>query len=111
MNANEIEAAVSLQIGDAWDTTNAHGVDLREALVPPAQIVVIDRQVRDGQIHDLLVAVWLVLIENPGTRSGYRIVAAADGSMFGLAAEGFPSDAHLVLCGWSGDFMTTFLGM
>ena len=34
---------------------------------------------------------------------------AAD--IFGLASEGFPSDKYLVLCGWDGDFLTTFRGM
>jgi len=111
MNAKSIATLVTSQIGDAWEATNAHGVDLREAIVPPEQIVVIEREVRDGKTQDRLVDAWLVLIENPRAKAGYRIVAAADGSNFGLATEGFPSDKHLVLCGWCGDFLTAFLGM
>ena len=34
-----------------------------------------------------------------------------DEPVFGLASVGFPNDDHLVLCGWYGDFMTTFRGM
>lgn len=111
MNAKEVGYLVRSQIGDAWDATNAHGVELREALVSPAPITVIEQLVRNGQIHDRLVDVRLVLVENPNSACGYRIVAKPDGSMFGLASEGFPSDSHLVLCGWYGDFLTTFHGM
>jgi hypothetical protein len=111
MDATSIGALIRSQIGDAWDTTNAHGVDLREALLLPELVTVIHRQVRDGKLHDALVDVWVVLIENPKARSGYRLVAAEDGSTFGLASDGFPSDQHLVLVGWYGDFLTTFRAM
>lgn len=111
MNAQEILELVRSQIGDAWDTTNAHSVDLRKSLVSPTPITVIDRTVRDGKIDDRLEEAWLVLIEKPQTMSGYRIVAKPDGTMFGLASEGLPSDRHPVLCGWYGDFWDTFRGM
>jgi hypothetical protein len=58
-----------------------------------------------------LTDVWLVLVENPESSSGYGIVAALDGESFGLATGGFASDERLVLCGWYGDFMATFLAM
>ena len=93
------------------DTTNDHGVDLRKALVPPQRITVIEGLVRRGVTEDRLVEVWLVLVEAPGSGTGYRIVVSLDGSNFGLASEGFPFDEHLVLCGWHGDFMTAFRGM
>ena len=111
MDANQIWGLVASQIGDAWDTTNAHGVELRKALVAPERISVIERVVREGKTHDRLADVWLVLVEDPHSGAGYRIVAAEDGSTFGLASEGFPSDKYLVLCGWYGDFMTAFRGM
>lgn len=111
MNAAEIERLVHLSIGDLWDATNHHGVDLRKAVVAPRLIKVIKRHVHDGKFHDELLDVWLVLIENPESGEGYRIVAEADGQSFGLASEGFARDEHLVLCGWYGDFWTAFKGM
>ena len=102
---------VKFQIGDSWNASNLHGVNLRDALVSPQLITVVERNVRKGKIHDRLLKVWLVLIENPESGTGYRIVADKEGTTFGLASEGFPADEHLVLCGWYGDFMTTFQGM
>lgn len=111
MDASEIQRLVHSQIGRAGDATNLHGVDLRNALVPPQLTRVIERTVRAGKTHDSVIEVWLLLIEDPESGKGYRIVAEKDGSSFGLASEGFPSDQHLVLSGWYGDFMTAFEAM
>ena len=112
MNAESIKRIVESQIGGEWGATNWHSVDLRRSIVAPTRNIVIERDIRDGRIADRTVDAWLVLVEKPETKSGYRIVASSDGSKFGLATEGFPEDKHLVLCcGWDGDFMTTFLGM
>jgi hypothetical protein len=111
MDAKYVRNLVERQIDGAWDTINHHGVDLRKALVPPQRITVIERLVRRGVTQDRLVEVWLVLVEASASGAGYRIVVALDGSMFGVASEGFPSDEHLVLCGWYGDFMTALGGM
>jgi hypothetical protein len=111
MNGRQIQEIVHREIGDAWDTSNLHGVNLREALVFPEPITVIERSVQAGNLVDRLVDAWIVLVEEAGTESGYRIVAARDGSVFGLANEGFPTDKHLVLVGWYGDFLTTFRAM
>ena len=111
MNAAEIERLVHHAIGDSWDVTNDHGVDLRKALVTPRLIKVIQRLVHDGKTHDEVIDGWLVLIEKPESGEGYRIVADADGRSFGLASEGFARDEHLVLCGWYGDFWSAFEGM
>ena len=111
MDAKYVRNLVERQIDGAWDTTNLHGVDLRKALVPPQRIAVIERIVRGGVTEAQLIEVWLVLVEGPTLGNGYRIVAALDGSKFGLASEGFPSEEHLVLCGWYGDFMAAFRGM
>lgn len=111
MNAAEIERLVHDAIGDSWDVTNHHGVDLRKALVPPRLIKVIQRLVHEGKVDDEVIDAWLVLIEKPESGGGYRIVADADGRTFGLASEGFARDEHLVLCGWYGDFWSAFEGM
>jgi hypothetical protein len=111
MNAKEIRSLVQNEIGDDWATTNHHNVNLRHALVNPRKITVIERTVKNGKVRDSTVAVWLVLVERPETEDGYRIVMKENEPLFGLASEGFPEDEHLVLCGWYGDFMTTFRGM
>jgi hypothetical protein len=111
MNAQSVRKLVESQIGDSWSTTNHHGVDLRTAVVTPQKITVIERTVRNGKLRDHLVNVWLVLIENPELETGYRIVLRDTDKMFGLASEGFPGDERLVLCGWYGDFISTFEGM
>jgi hypothetical protein len=111
MNSAQIERLVHDAIGDSWDATNHHGVDLRTALVPPRLIKVIERNVREGKVHDEVIDAWLVLIERPESGEGYRIVADASGRAFGLASEGLAGDEHLVLYGWHGDFWATFEGM
>ena len=110
ISAQRIEDIVRSQIGDAWDETNLHGVHLREALVPPTRIVIIESTLQEGEFHDQYIEVWLVLIEDTVLGNGYRIVAALDGSLFGLA-QGNPSEDELVLVGWYGDFMDTFYGL
>jgi hypothetical protein len=112
MTSLEVQHLVENQIGDAWETTNYHNVDLRQALVTPQKITVIERGVEKGKLSDRLVQVWLVLVEKREDNiEGYRIVMKENEPMFGLASEGFPNDKHIVLCGWYGDFMSTFLGM
>ncbi len=111
MNSDDIRRVVLDAIGDSWDTTNHHGVDLRRALVQPRPIKVIQRFIEAGRVRDSVIEAWLVLIEKPELGEGYRVVASEDGSTFGLASDGCAADRHLVLCGWYGDFMTAFLGM
>ena len=111
MEPSDVRKLVEDAIGDGWAETNLHDVDLRRALVQPRKISVIERTVRKGNVRDRTVVVWLVLNENADSEDGYRIVMKEDEPLFGLASEGFPEDEHLVLCGWYGDFMTTFRGM
>jgi hypothetical protein len=109
--AGQIKALVKEHIAGRWDESNHHGVDLRTCLVPPVKIPVILRGVVKGKIKDEIMQVWLVLEENPKTKDGYKIVFDEGRSLFGLASEGFPTDQHLVLTGFYGDFWTTFRGM
>ena len=111
MQSKDVRKLIENEIGDDWTVTNHHDVDLRRSLVQPRKITVIERIVRNGKIEDRTIAVWLVLVELPETDEGYRIVMKEDEPVFGLASEGFPSDEHLVLAGWYGDFMTAFVGM
>lgn len=111
MEPRDVRKVVEDAIGDDWTVTNHHQVDLRHALVQPRRITVIERTVRNGKLRDRIATVWLVLEELVGQEEGYRIVMKENEPVFGLAAEGFPEDEHLVLCGWYGDFMSTFQGM
>ncbi len=111
MTTDQVRQLVEDQIAGAWEESNHHGVCLRQSLVAPTLITVIDRQVRKGKIMECDIDVWLVLIENPSTQDGYRIVYSEAEGCFGLASQGFETDPHPVLCGWYGDFMTTFKGM
>ena len=87
----------------------AHRITLEQALVPPQRISVIARLVKDGQMHDQELNVWLVGQER--TRDGYRIIMREDGLQFGLASGGFPTDKHLVLVGWYGGLVSAFPNM
>lgn len=111
MQPRDVCKLVEDAIGDDWAVTNHHHVDLRRALVKPRKITVIEHTVRNGKLRDQTVVVWLVLVERPDQEEGYRIVMKENEALFGLASEGFSEDEHLVLCGWYGDFMTTFQGM
>jgi len=111
LDADQIRLIVIDAIGDSWEETNDHGVDLREALVPPSLIKVLDCRVKEGEIHDAVIDAWLVLIEDTESGEGYRIVASADGSKFGLAIDGVSTGRPLVLCGWYGDFMDALRSM
>ena len=102
---------VENEIGHDWETTNHHNLNLRHALVEPRMITVIERTVLNGEVQDRTVAVWVILIERSESDDGYRIVMKANEPTFGLASKGFAKDKHLVLCGWYGDFLTTFRAM
>ena len=98
------------QIGDRWDQTNSHGINLRSALVTPSQTKMILQLVRNGKIKDSTVDVWIVLVERRDD-DGYIIFYDDEREEFGLASAGFADDQQLVICGYYGDFWTTFKGM
>ena len=110
MNARDVRKLVVDQIADRWDETNSHRVNLRSALVAPSQTKMILRLVRNGKIKDSSVDVWIVLLEHH-KGDGYIIFYDEDRDQFGLASAGFPDDQHPVICGYYGDFWTTFNGM
>lgn len=110
MTAKEVKDYVAAQIDGRWTESNAHGVDLRKCLVPPRKVKMINRLVKNGQIVDSIVDVWVVLEEIP-RGDGYWIFFDEDDGGFGLASKGFPTDNHPVICGYYGDFWTTLKGM
>jgi hypothetical protein len=111
MTALEVQSYVLAEISSEWGRSNTHGVDLRSCIVEPRRILVIWRTVRDGQIAQENREVWLVLEERPTSKDGYKIVFDESRKTFGLASSGFPSDLYPCLCGYYGDFWTTFEGM
>jgi hypothetical protein len=111
MQPCDVRKLIENEIGDDWAVTNHHHVDLRRALVQPRKIRVIERTVRNSKLRDRTLPVWLVLVERRDPDEGYRIVMKEEEPVFGLVSEGFPEDECLVLCGWYGNFMTTFLSM
>jgi hypothetical protein len=110
MTVEEVRDVVHWQIREENSSTkNLHGITLAEALIQPRKIVLIDRIVAHGHVHDEELEVWLVGEECPV--DGYKIVLREDGLQFGLASPGLSTDRHPILCGWYGSLLTTFLAM
>ena len=101
MDSESIRRIVTAQIEGQLDRPHAHGIDLRKCLVTPTLVTLIDRT-PEG---DKPLRGWLVLVENPTQKTGYRIVADEEGTQFGLATDG------LIFLGWHGSFVTTLEGM
>lgn len=110
MDSSDVRKLVEAEIAGRWDETNPHNVDLRTAIVRPSQTQMILRLVQKGKIKDSTVDVWVVLREL-ADGDGYIIFYDEAREQFGLASSGFPSDPHPVICGYYGDFWTTFQGM
>jgi len=110
MDARDVRKLVVDRIGGRWDETNSHYVDLRSSLVTPSRTKMILRLVRQGEVKDSTVDVWVVLQELPAG-DGYIMVYDDDRDQFGLASAGFPDDRYPVICGCYGDFWTTFKAM
>jgi hypothetical protein len=111
VTGNEVASIVHAQIGGHCEFRNSHGVDIARCLVPPVEIDIIFRRVRNGRISDEPLRVWLVLEERTGDRDCYRIVFNETLRSFGLVSAGFKTDPHPVLCGWYGDFLTALEAM
>jgi len=109
MTVEEVRELIRAQSVDRLATTNDHRISLKQALIPPQKISVIARLVERGKVKDQTVNVWLVGQESSG--DGYRIIMREDGSAFGLASGGFPTDKHLMLVGWYGDLVSAFVNM
>lgn len=110
MNARDIEQLVIDQIADRWDETNLHGVDLRLAIVAPTQSQLMLHTVDDGEVSESIVDVWIVLRELT-EGDGYLIFYDVERAEFGLASVGDSAEKQPVICGYYGDFWTTFRGM
>jgi len=108
MTLEEVRALVRFQSAESLDAVK-HGITLKEALIEPEWIKVIDRRVKNGRTRDEDLNVWLVGKESQA--EGYKIILSEDGSTFGLASQGFKNDKAPIFVGWYGNLLTTFLGM
>jgi hypothetical protein len=88
MNAAEIEQLVRNEIGDSWDVTNHHGVDLRKAVVPPRLAEVFQHRIEGGRDQRFQMARFAALL---------RIV---------LAENNVPDKARMELMGHKDPKMT-----
>ncbi|HUL23766.1 MAG TPA: hypothetical protein VLZ10_20085 [Thermodesulfobacteriota bacterium] len=103
MNAEEVTELVNQAIGNRWEQSNAHGVNLRTCLVKPEKKTYM--HLITGETLDL----WLVLEEDPKERKGYKIVFDETDQQFGLAMTEI-SGINLYL-GPYGTFMETLESM
>lgn len=103
MTSIEISKLVHEQIAGRWDTTNLHGVDLRQCLVLPYEVTMRGTTVKE------LVRGWVVLEESPDTKEGYKIVLDSQTCEFGLAIG--DQDGSLCFLGIYGDFLATLAAM
>ncbi len=104
MTAADVRDLVHGQIGNDWDRSNLHNVDLKVALVTPPQRMTFLRAA-DAEPMEA----WLVLHEDPKLKLGYAVVYDEASGEFGLAqfAEGYEP----CLIGIYGDFFTTLGAM
>lgn len=109
MTLEEVKEKIRLHAADGLAITNDHRITLRQTLVTPQKIVVIERTVQKRRLKDRAIKVWLIGQEP--TTGGYKIIMKEDGSNFGLASPGFPTDPHPILTGWYGTLMSAFIGM
>jgi hypothetical protein len=108
MTIEEVKERIRSQAVEGLTTVN-HKITLGQSLLPPQEIVIIERTVNDGKLKDRKLNVWLIG-EEPST-DGYKIVMRDDGMIFGLASAGFSTDRHPILVGWYGSLMTAFMSM
>ena len=104
MTADEIEDLIRKEIGDLWNISNAHGVDLKKCLVKPEKHTFTDSLTQHTQLE-----LWLVLEELPDTRGGYQIVFDERTQMFGLATTDVKTGR--IYLGPYGSFLETLEGM
>jgi hypothetical protein len=101
MTSEDVEKIIKSEVGDKLDTTNLHGINLRECLVKPVRQKYISA-FDNSQTFDL----WTVLIES---EDGYRVFYDEDENTFGLANKSHANE--LMYLGNYGSFLETLAGM
>lgn len=105
MISEEITRIIYEEIGDDWQYSNAHGIDLRKCLVTPQKRRFLTN-LDSGSEEEF----WLVLEEFPANGSGYKIIFDEESKMFGLATAMKESKRDFFL-GIYGSFLETLEGM
>lgn len=110
MTSIEVLDIVLREIDGNWSISNAHGVDLKRCLLPkPVMSLFQDMSGRNPD-PSRTINLWLVLEEDPDTRSGYKIVYDEQKNMFGLAIKDQVENIPIYL-GVYGSFLNTLEGM
>ena len=102
MVEQEVRLLVEEQIGNNWDQSNAHGVNLQACLVTPEKRTY-------QQVNGQPVTLWLVLEEDPEERKGYKIVFSEEIGRFGLATTQI--NGPEIFLGFYGSFLKTLEAM
>jgi len=117
MTADDVKRLVRQQLASQKAMTGELHARLLRQLVQPRLLGIIVRTVQGGQIEQTIEKMWLLFEENASEedrmseQDGYKIVYNEEQRIFGLVGKGFAADAHPVLLGLYGDFMTTFWAM
>ena len=102
MTSKEIEEIINKEINNRWEISNAHGVDLRNALTMPIKQSYLSLDKENS------IDLWTVLEETPDG-NGYKIYYDEKENYFGL---GIKTDKNELIClGPYGTFLETFEAM
>jgi hypothetical protein len=114
MKSSQIQKLIETQIQDDWDRQNVHGYDLNAVkgwLFVPEKTTIFFRDFHDEKAQDHLEEAWLVLKTPSPDNTGYRILAARDGSEFYLAVEDSEDGKQFLVVSPYESFVAAFMGM
>jgi hypothetical protein len=103
MTISEIDARIRIEIGDNWDISNAHGVDLKTCLITPKK-----QEYSDPINESTKIELWTVLEETPDG-NGYKICYNEGSDSFGLGMK--TNKDELLYLGNYGSFLETLTNM
>ncbi len=103
MTSTEVRQLVEHAIGDQWNRSNLHHVDLRKSIIDPRSLQFVTAK------DEREVNAWLVLLEDPSTLLGYGVAYDEPTGQFGLVQ--FANGYEPCLLGLYGDFFDAFDAM
>jgi len=78
MTSDQVRQLVEAAIGDQWQRSNLHRVDLRTCLIAPRKLTFVTAK------DEREVEAWLVLLENPKGTLGFGVAYDEQTRRFGL---------------------------